>query len=104
MLNRFDVDLFLEYFVINIFEKRLLASKHIIIPRIKIDKIKTYWWLKLIKINKDNKINDYKDLKTKNHNFWKISDEDNVDQLKAVVGVCFMFGALILMGLYSNFL
>ena len=57
----------------------------------------------VINFPKDNKIQDYKNLKIENYNFWKISDEDNDDQLKAVIGVCFMFGALILMGLYSNF-
>ena len=35
-------------------------------------------------------------------NFWKISDESNEDQLSAVVGVCYMVGALMLIGLYSN--
>ena len=34
--------------------------------------------------------------------FWKINDKSNEDQLKAVVGVCYMVGALILIGLYSN--
>jgi hypothetical protein len=42
--------------------------------------------------------------KAKIDKFWKINDTSNNDQLSAVVGVCFMFGALILMGLYSNFL
>ena len=35
-------------------------------------------------------------------NTWKINDETNDDQLKAVIGICFMLGALILMGLYSS--
>ena len=35
---------------------------------------------------------------------WKIGDRSNIDQLKAVTGICFMLGALILMGLYSNLL
>ena len=56
MLNSFAVGLIIECFLINIFEKRLLTSKHIIIPRIKIDRIKTYLLPKLIKINKNNKI------------------------------------------------
>ena len=73
-------------------------------PKENLDNSESLFNAEVINFPKDNKINDYKDLKTKNHNFWKISDEDNVDQLKAVVGVCFMFGALILMGLYSNFL
>ena len=35
---------------------------------------------------------------------WKIGDKSNNDQLKAVTGICFMLGALVLMGLYSNLL
>ncbi len=49
------------------------------------------------------KIEDFKNIKIKADNFWKISDKSNNDQLRAVIGVCFMFGALIIMGLYSNF-
>jgi len=37
-----------------------------------------------------------------NKDVWKINDESNDDQLKAVAGICFMFVALIIMGLYSN--
>ena len=33
---------------------------------------------------------------------WKIGDKSNNDQLKAVTGICFMLGALVLMGLYSS--
>ena len=40
--------------------------------------------------------------KLDSQNVWKINDESNNDQLKAVAGICFMFGALIVMGLYSN--
>ena len=39
---------------------------------------------------------------SKDNNFWKISDKSNNDQLKAVIGVCFMFGTLIVMALYST--
>jgi len=54
---------------------------------------------------KDKKNEVIKDFKIKSENeFWKISDESNVDQLKAVIGICYIFGALILMGLYSNIL
>ena len=38
-----------------------------------------------------------------NNNEWKISNENNADQFRAVTGICLMFVALILMGLYSNF-
>ena len=43
-------------------------------------------------------------LTTKDQNFWEISDKSNDDQQSAIIGICFMFGALIVMGLYSNLL
>ena len=53
--------------------------------------------------------NDIKRKETKNlnldtYNFWRINDKSNIDQLKAVTGICFMLGALLIMGLYSNLL
>ncbi len=50
--------------------------------------------------NKNN--SEITNLKTKTQNFWKINDKSNDDQLKAVIGVCFMISVLIIMGLYSN--
>ena len=35
---------------------------------------------------------------------WEIGEKSNNDQLKAVTGICFMLGVLVLMGLYSNLL
>ena len=58
----------------------------------------------VINFPNDAKMNDVKISKVKIDSFWKISDISNNDQLKAVVGICFMFGVLILMGLYSSFL
>jgi len=52
----------------------------------------------------DQKIYGDKNSEIKINNFWNISDKSNNDQLKAVIGVCFMIAALIVMGLYSNFL
>ena len=49
---------FLTYLILSSFENKLLASKQIIIPNIKIDKIKTYLWLKLIKNKMHNSIID----------------------------------------------
>ena len=40
-------------------------------------------------------INNSNDSKSKDNNFWRISDKSNSDQLKAVIGICFMFGTLI---------
>ena len=48
--------------------------------------------------NKD--INNSQD---NNSEFWNLKDKSNIDQLRAVTGICFMFIALILMGVYSNF-
>ena len=50
--------------------------------------------------NKNN--SEITNLNTKTQNFWKISDKSNDDQLKAVIGVCFMISVLMIMGLYSN--
>ena len=58
----------------------------------------------VINFPNDAKVNDIKSSEVKIDKFWKISDISNNDQLKAVVGICFMFGTLIVMGLYSNFL
>ncbi len=52
----------------------------------------------------DKKSNNSKDIEINIINFWNISDKSNEDQLKAVVGICFMFGILTLVGLYSNLL
>jgi hypothetical protein len=49
---------------------------------------------------KNQNINKLK--KIDNQNIWMINDESNDDQLKAVVGICFMLGSLLLMGLYSS--
>ncbi len=56
----------------------------------------------LINFPKEKQIKKVENLKADSINFWKINDETNDDQFKAVIGLCFMFGALIIMGLYSN--
>ena len=58
----------------------------------------------VINFPNDAKMDGVKISKAKIDKFWKINDTANNDQLSAVVGICFMFGALILMGLYSSFL
>ncbi len=50
----------------------------------------------------EKKLNELKDLQINTGNYWKISDASNHDQFRAIIGICFMFGALTLMGLYSN--
>ena len=60
----------------------------------------------VINFPKDKKVIDFEHFEASNYNFWKLYDKSNAneddDQLKTVVGICFMFAALIIMGLYSN--
>ena len=58
----------------------------------------------VISFPNDKKLNTSKDLEIDSGYFWKINDESNEDQWKAVIGICFMFGVLTLLGLYSNLL
>ena len=70
-------------------EERLIKSKTLLSARV-------------LDFSKDKNINRSSNSKEINTSNWNINDKSNIDQLKAIVGVCFMFGALILMGLYSN--
>jgi len=56
----------------------------------------------VINFPNDQKLSEFKNLNSNQTSFWKINDKSNDDQLRAVVGICFMFGTLILLGLYSN--
>ena len=56
----------------------------------------------IINFPNDRKIYDTKNLTKEIHTIWKITDKANQDQLKAIIGICFMLAALTLMGLYSN--
>ena len=58
----------------------------------------------VIKFPNDKKPIISEDLKLNTLSYCRINDKSNEDQLRAITGICFMFGALILMGLYSNFL
>ena len=55
-------------------------------------------------INFPKEIEIKRDQNLKSDVIWKIGDKSNNDQLKAVTGICFMLGALVLMGIYSNLL
>ena len=56
----------------------------------------------VINFPNDKKLDKTQILNTNASNFWKIDDKSNKDQLKAVTGICFMLGALTIIGLYSN--
>mgnify|MGYP001295530034 CR=1 FL=1 len=50
----------------------------------------------------EKKINKTQSLKSNTRGYWNINDSSNNDQLKAITGICFMFGALLIIGLISN--
>ncbi len=56
----------------------------------------------VINFPSDKKLNKTDILNINTHDFWNIDDESNKDQLKAVTGICFMLGVLVIIGLYSN--
>ncbi len=58
----------------------------------------------VINFPNDKKLNSSENLEINSNYVWRISDKSNEDQWRAVIGICFMFGALTLMGLYSNLL
>ena len=67
-----------------------------------IDKKQNLLNAKIINFPNEKNINDSVNLKLKKNNHWSIKDDSNIDQLKAVTGICFMIGILTIVGLYSN--
>ena len=67
-----------------------------------LNKNKNLFNARVINFPSDKSIDESEDIKTKNNIIWKISDKSNDDQFKAVTGICFMIGILLLIGLYSN--
>jgi len=67
-----------------------------------IEKKKNLFRAEVISFPKEKNNIKFSSLEVNNNNFWKISDKSNEDQLRAITGICFMFGVLILLGLYSN--
>ena len=69
-----------------------------------IDKKENLLNAKIINFPNEKDLNNTIDLKIKKFDHWKISDDSNIDQYKAVTGICFMIGILTILGLYSNLL
>ena len=68
-----------------------------------IEKKQNLFRAEVISFPSEKNNNKFESLEANDNNFWKISDKSNEDQLRAITGICFMFGVLILLGLYSNF-
>ena len=67
-----------------------------------IEKKQNLFRAEVISFPSEKNNNKFESLEANDNNFWKISDKSNEDQLRAITGICFMFGVLILLGLYSN--
>ena len=67
-----------------------------------IEKKQNLFRAEVISFPNEKNNNKFESLEVNDRNFWKISDKSNEDQLRAITGICFMFGVLILLGLYSN--
>ena len=67
-----------------------------------LDKNQNLFNAEVITFPGEKKIDLSKNLEINSISYWKISDRSNQDQLKAIVGICFMIGTLTLVGLYSN--
>ena len=66
------------------------------------DKQKVLFDAEILNFSKEKYHNKNKLKKFDNLNIWTLYHKTNEDQLKAVIGICFMLGSLFLMGLYSN--
>ena len=67
-----------------------------------IEKKQNLFKAEVIRFPKEKNNNKFDSFEINIGSFWKISDKSNEDQLRAITGICFMFGVLILLGLYSN--
>ena len=56
----------------------------------------------VLEFPKDKKIKVSKNFELNQNNYWRINDISNDDQLKAITGICLMFGFLLVMGLFAN--
>tara|TARA_Y100000591_G_C21474713_1_gene517414 strand:- start:186 stop:443 length:258 start_codon:yes stop_codon:yes gene_type:complete len=63
-------------------------------------------YAEVINFPSENKVEKFQDKSIKQLKFWKLYDKsysnENGDQLRTVVGICFMFSVLFLLGLYSS--
>ncbi len=69
-----------------------------------LEKKESLFHAQVLDFPKDKKLNTSKEFKLQILRTWELNDKSNSDQLRAVTGICFMFVALIVMGIYSNLL
>ena len=67
-----------------------------------IEKKQNLFDAEVLNFPKNKKIDNSQKLGFNVETHWNINDNANNDQLKAVTGICFMLGVLLLVGLFSN--
>ena len=68
-----------------------------------LEKKKNLFKVEVLNFPKEKRIKVSNEFQFQDINIWKIKDESNSDQLRAVTGICFMLVSLIVIGIYSNF-
>ena len=67
-----------------------------------IEKKKNLFNAEVLDFPKDKKIKVSNNIKLDKEGYWKINDNSNSDQLKAITGICLMFGFLLILGIVAN--
>ncbi len=67
-----------------------------------IEKKKNLFNAEVLNFPKDKKIKVSNNIKLDKEGYWKINDNSNSDQLKAITGICLMFGFLLILGIVAN--
>ena len=73
-----------------------------------LEREKKFFNAEVINFPEDKRSINTKNLPRNDYKVWKLYDKTNEneddDQLKAVIGICSMIGALVIMGLFSTFI
>ena len=67
-----------------------------------IEKNENLFNAEVLNFPKDKKIKVSNNIKLDKEGYWKINDNSNSDQLKAITGICLMFGFLLILGTVAN--
>ena len=67
-----------------------------------IEKKENLFNAEVLNFSKEKKIKDSNNITLDKKGYWKINDNSNSDQLKAITGICLMFGFLLILGIVAN--
>ncbi len=67
-----------------------------------IEKKENLFNAEVLNFPKEKKIKVSNNIKLDKEGYWKINDNSNSDQLKAITGICLLFGFLLILGIVAN--